>query len=95
MGDRGACGLHEADLVVVQVDAVREERALVERARAVEPRGDAEPAAGLGVAFVGRVFGSMDVEPDAVVARGLGACGEGVIRECERGVRPDHPPRER
>ena len=57
--------MDEADLVVVEVDAVREQRALVERAGAVEAVGDAVAAAGDRVALVGPVLGGVDVEADA------------------------------
>ena len=43
---------------------MREQRALVERAGAVEPVGDAVAAAGDGVALVGPVLGGVDVEAD-------------------------------
>ena len=69
MGDRGAGGADERDLVVVEVDAVREQRALVERAGAVEAVGDAVAVAGDRVALVGPVLGGVDVEADAEVAR--------------------------
>ncbi len=41
--------MDEADLVVVEVDAVREERAPVQRTRPLQSCGDAVPAAGDGV----------------------------------------------
>ena len=61
----------------------------------MEAVGDAVPAAGDGVGLVGRVLGRVDVEPDAGDGCRLAAGGEGLVGERERGVRPDHPARER
>ena len=52
MRDRGVRVADELELVVVEVDAVREQRALVERAGAREARRDAEAVTGDGVALV-------------------------------------------
>ncbi len=73
MGEGGAGGVDEDDLVVVEVDAVRQERALVEGAGALQPVGDAMAAAGDRVALVGSVLGGVDVETDAEVTSRL-AC---------------------
>ena len=82
-------------LVVVEVHAVREQRALVERARAVEPLGDADAAARDRVALVDAVLGGVDVQPDAELGGGSGAGGERLVGERERRVRADEPARER
>jgi hypothetical protein len=57
-------GEHEPELVGVEVNAVREQRAVVERARLRESRVDAPVVAGDRVALVDGIFGSVDVEPD-------------------------------
>ena len=93
--ERGTGGVDEADLVVVQVDAVREKGALVERTGAVEAVGDAVPAAGNRVTLVGPVLGDVDVEADAEGVGRLAAGGERLVGERERGVGADHPARER
>ncbi len=82
--------MDQADLLVVQVDAVRQERALVQCAGPLEPVDDAVAAAGDRVTLVRTVLGGVDVEPDAVVARCLAACRQRLVGERERGVRADH-----
>ena len=101
MFERALCAIEapdeadERDLVVVEVDAVGEQRPLVERACAREPLGHAQPVPGLGVALVGAVLGGVDVEADPEVGGGRGARLERLVREREGGVRADHPARER
>ncbi len=87
--------MDEVDLVVVEVDAVREERALVQRTGPLQPCGDAMPAAGDRVDLVGEVLGHVDVQADAVRLGRLAAGGERLVGERERGVSADHAARER
>ena len=53
---------NELDLVVVEVDAVGEQRPLVERAGAPSRAATRTPEPPLGVALVDRVLGDVDVE---------------------------------
>ena len=84
-----------ADLRVVEMDAVREQRPLVERPRAGEPLDDASPVPGERVALVGAVLGGVDVETGRELVRRAGAGGERLVAERERGVRADEAARER
>ena len=77
---------HELDLGVVEVDAVGEQRALVERARAREPRDDAQAVARERVALVGGVLGRVDVqagaELPAAAAQAASVSSESVNEAC-------------
>ncbi len=95
VGDRRVRRVDERDLVVVEVDAVREQRAVVEGSRVREPGGDTCPMEHDRVALVDGVLGRVDVQTDLEVPRGEGARGERVVGERERGVRSDQGTRQR
>ena len=82
-------------LALVEVHAVREQRPLVERARAAQPLDDAHAGAGDAVALVDPVLRRVDVETDPELRCGAGACGERLVAERERCMRADEPARQR
>ena len=95
MGDRSAALPHELDLLVVHVDAVGEQRALVQCTGSLEAVDDPAPAASHRVSLVGRVLGGVDVESHSRGDSRVGARGQGLVREGERGVSADQATRER
>ena len=101
MFERALCATHvpvsriSADLALVHVDAVREQRPRPERAGLGQPLDDPDVEPRERVALVGRVLGDVDVDADVRVARTSTHAGERLVGQRERRVRAHHPERER
>jgi len=85
----------EGDLVFVEVDTVRKERACVQRPGGGETRHNSDPVEGNGVALVDCVLGGMDVQADRELARRRCAGRECLVGEREGRVRTDQPSHQR
>ena len=82
-------------LLLVEVDAVCEERASVDRTGCGEPRGDPDAESRLGIRFVRPILGDVDVDPDTVPMGEIHAGRQRFLRQGERGMRADHAPSQR
>ena len=85
----------ETELVGVEVNAVCEQRAVVERAGMCESGHDASSVARHRVALVDGVFGRVDVEPDLERPRDVRALFERLVGKGEGRVRADEGAGER